>query len=112
VDVARGGAGARGVGVGALSGLSGVSGVVGSIKWHHYPAAAINGYTVAPLNKARTEWRLTATVVLADAFKMAQTPLTFVAKHAKGEWQFPIKRFTRDEYRLSATLGPPLQIRR
>jgi hypothetical protein len=86
-----------------------LSGVVGSIKWGHYTAAAINGYSVTPTNKARTQWRLVATVVLADAFKMAQTnpPLVFVAKHAKGEWCWPITTLTRTEASLTATLGPP-----
>jgi len=84
-----------------------LSGVVGHIKWGHYTAAAINGYTVTPLNKARTEWTLVATVVLADAFKMAQTPLVFTAKHAKGEWRFPITSLARAESRLTARLGPP-----
>ena len=84
-----------------------LSGVVGHIKWGHYTAAAINGYQVAPIDKGRTEWALVATVVVSDAFKMAQVPLVFVAKHAKGEWRFPIKRFTRSDFRLTATLGPP-----
>jgi hypothetical protein len=83
-----------------------LSGVVGLIKWHHYTAAAINGYTVTR-NKAGTVWALTATVVNADAFKMAQAPLTFVAKHAKGEWCFPIVRLDRHDATLTATLGPP-----
>jgi hypothetical protein len=86
-----------------------LTGVVGLIKWHYYTAAAINGYTVTR-NKAGTVWALTATVVSADAFKMAQTPLTFVAKHAKGEWRFPIVSpvsVQRDTYQLTATLGPP-----
>lgn len=84
-----------------------LTGVVGHIKWGHYTAAAINGYTVAPTTKARTVWSLTATVVLADAFKMAQRPLVFVAKHAKGEWRFPIVRFDRHNDSLTAVLGPP-----
>jgi hypothetical protein len=84
-----------------------LAGVVGHIKWGHYTAAAINGYTVAPTSKARTAWTLTATVVLSDAFKMAQSPLVFVAKHAKGEFRFPIVRMFRNDYRLTATLGPP-----
>jgi hypothetical protein len=86
-----------------------LSGVLGSIKWGHYTAAGIHGYTVTPTNRAQTEWTLTATVVLADAFKMAQTkpPLVFVAKHAKGEWCWPIKTLARTEYGLTATLGPP-----
>ena len=85
-----------------------LTGVVGHIKWHYYTAAAINGYTVTR-NRAGTVWSLTATVVLADAFKMAQTPLTFVAKHAKGAWTFPIVSHVldRDTHRLTAQLGPP-----
>ncbi len=84
-----------------------LSGVIGSIKWGHYTAAAIHGYAVTPTDKTLTAWTLTATVVLADPFKMAQTPLVFTAKHAKGEWRFPIKTLARDEGRLTATLGPP-----
>jgi hypothetical protein len=89
-----------------------LSGVVGHIKWGHYPAAAINGYSVTPTNKARTEWSLVATVVLDNPFNMAQSPLVFVAKHAKGEWQWPIKTLTRTEYRLTATLGAPVAQRK
>jgi hypothetical protein len=85
-----------------------LTGVVGHIKWHYYIAAAINGYTVTRSKDGR-QWALTATVVLSDAFKMAQTPLTFVAKHAKGEWRFPIVAFEvqRDTQQLTARLGPP-----
>jgi hypothetical protein len=94
-----------------------LSGVVGHIKWGHYTAAAIHGYAVAPTNKRRTEWVLDATVVLADAFKMAQTPLRFIAKHAKGEWEFPIVGFARRadghyQGRLTATLGAPRSLPR
>jgi hypothetical protein len=90
-----------------------VSGVVGAIKWGHYTAAAINGYTVTPTSKARTEWSLRATVVLADAFKMTQSPLVFVAKHRRGEWRFPIVGMERRRDGLyqgpfSARLGPPI----
>ena len=85
-----------------------LTGVVGHIKWRYYTAAAINGYTVTR-NKAGTVWSLTATVVLSDAFKMAQTPLTFVAKHAKGQWTFPIVSMivNGDTHQLTARLGPP-----
>jgi hypothetical protein len=91
-----------------------LSGVIGAIKWGHYTAAAIHGYTVSPTDKTMTAWTLTATVVLADAFKMAQTnpPLVFVAKHAKGEWCWPIKTLARSETSLTATLGPPLALKK
>ena len=90
----------------------GLAGQIGSIKWGHYTAAAILGYVVTPKNRALTEWTLTATVVLADAFKMAQSPLVFTAKHAKGEWRFPITAMDRRKDGLYqgpfyAQLGPP-----
>jgi hypothetical protein len=86
-------------------------GVVGLIKWGTspgwYTAAQIEGYTVTR-NKAGTVWSLTATVVLADAFKMSMSPLTFVATHAKGAWTFPIVAHRLIEHhQLTATLGPP-----
>jgi hypothetical protein len=68
-----------------------ITGVVGSIRWHYYTAAAINGFTVTPLQKDRSRWSLRATVVLSDSFKMAQRPLTFVATLRNGqEWTWPI----------------------
>jgi hypothetical protein len=87
-----------------------LKGVVGHIKWHYYTAAAINDYTVVRDRKTG-KWSLSATVVLSDAFKMAQRPLTFTAKHAKGEWRWPIEsvQLHPDTHRLTATLGPPQQ---
>jgi hypothetical protein len=85
-----------------------LSGAVGHIKWGHYTAAALTVYTATPSNPARTEWTVRATVVLDDAFKMAQRPLVFVAKHAKGEWRFPIRSVARDEAgALMASCGEP-----
>lgn len=93
-----------------------LTGVVGAIKWHYYTAAAIEGYTVTR-SKDGTRWGLTATVVLSDAFKMAQTPLTFVAMHTKkgldgktvvkSEWRWPIRSCQLVAHQLSARLGPP-----
>jgi hypothetical protein len=88
-----------------------------SIRWHHYTAAAIEGYHIAPCNKAGTAWDLVATVVLSDKFKMAQTPLVFVAMRTKkgldgtcvvkAEWRFPIKSCQLDAHQLTARLGAP-----
>lgn len=93
-----------------------LTGVVGHIRWHYYTAAAINGYTVTRSSDGR-RWSLSAIVVLSDAFKMTQSPLTFVAMHAKkgldgktivkGEWRWPIKSLTLTGHELSAELGPP-----
>lgn len=85
-----------------------IRGVVGQVKWSYYNAAAINGYTVT---RSKTGgWSLRATVVLSDAFKLAQRPLFFVALHAKGEWRWPIESFDLGPSQtLVATLGPPLE---
>jgi hypothetical protein len=97
-----------------------ITGVVASIRWHYYTAAGIHGYTVKPCNKAGTAWDLVATVVLSDAFKMAQRPLEFVAMHTKKgldgvtvvktEWRWPILSLSPidpNTKQLSARLGPP-----
>lgn len=85
-------------------------GVVGWIRWHYYTAAQIEGYTVTwrKSGRAIVGWDLAATVVLADAFKLAQTPLIFVATYKGGEWKFPIRSYTLHEgHRLIASLDPP-----
>jgi len=98
-----------------------ITGVVASIKWGAppawYTAAGIHGYALAPRNKAGTSWDLVATVVLSDAFKMAQAPLTFVAMRTKkgldgtcvvkAEWRFPIVSCALVDHQLSARLGAP-----
>jgi hypothetical protein len=84
-----------------------LTGVVGRIEWHYYVAAAINGYTVDPPARGAPDWRLVATVVLSDAYNLNQRPLTFVAKHARGEWRFPVRAYELHDSRLTARLGPP-----
>ena len=85
-----------------------IAGVVGSITWAHYVAAAINGYTIT---KKDQTWRLSATVVRADAYNLAQRPLLFVVPHAKGQWRWPILTIDQGPdvgpHQLRATLGPP-----
>lgn len=81
-----------------------ITGVVGSIAWSYYTAAAINGYTVT---HTEGQWALRGTVVLADAFKLTQRPLTFVAPHANGEWRWPIHSLELADGRVFARLGPP-----
>lgn len=93
------------------------TGVHGSIKWHYYTAAAIEGYTVTRSADGE-RWGLTATVVLSDSFKMAQAPLTFCAMRTKygcdghtvvkSAWRWPIVSIIeRTEHSLTARLGPP-----
>lgn len=85
-----------------------LTGVNGRIDWHYYTAAGIHGYKVTPPPKGgKPEWTLVADVVLSDAFKMSQRPLTFIAKHAKGEWKFPVISFVLQGHKLRAQLGAP-----
>jgi hypothetical protein len=92
-----------------------IAGIVGAIRWDYYTAAGIHGYTASCTKDG--VWSLTATVVLSDAFKMAQRPLVFVAMHAKkgldGQcvvktaWRWPILSYTLVDHQLTAKLGPP-----
>jgi hypothetical protein len=93
---------------GGVSGGARIRGVVASIRWAYYTAAKIEGYTVT---RSKTgQWSVHARVVLADAFKVKQSPLFFVAMHEKGEWRWPIDTDTMElgSNTLRANLGPPL----
>lgn len=83
-----------------------LKGVVGQIKWSYYVAAAINGYTVSRVGE---QWKLTATVVASDAFKLSQTPLLFVALHERGDWRWPIVGYELTQGMLTAQLDAPLE---
>jgi hypothetical protein len=87
-----------------MAGLS-ISGVVGHVKWAYYTAAAVNGYKVT--RSADNRWSLRGTIVLADAFKLSQRPLMFVAPTEKGEWRWPIVDLQIISGELTAQLGPP-----
>lgn len=90
-----------------------ITGVVGQVKWSYYVAAAINGYSVS--RGMDGAWSLRGTVVMSDAFKMAQTPLTFVAPVRLGkppddqptEWRWPIVSAEVVNGTIIARLGPP-----
>lgn len=83
-----------------------IAGVVGHVKWHHYTAAAINGYTVT--RSPEGAWRVTATVVMRDAFNLTQRPLTFEAPTKATIWRWPIRTFTLTEAGVfAASLGAP-----
>lgn len=92
-----------------------IRGVVGQIRWSYYVAGAINDYVVW---RAKGVWQLQATVVQADAFKLAQRPLTFVAPTKAGAWRWPIQvlqvadgcqlELPSGPFPIRARLGPPL----
>lgn len=89
-----------------MIGGAAIRGVVGAIRWGYYSAARLEGYTVR--RSATGQWSLQATMVLADAYKLAQRPLLFVAPHEHGEWRWPIETIERGPMnQITAQLGAP-----
>jgi hypothetical protein len=90
-----------------------IEGVVGEVRWSDYRAAAINGYRVT-WSKSEQCWSLAATVVLADAFKIGQRPLRFVAQVRGAEWEWDMTTIELAGLRgpLTASLGAPRSRRR
>lgn len=84
-----------------------IRGEVGQIRWSYFIAAAVQGYRVRRLPD--DTWRLRGTVVAADAFKLAQRPLVFVAPHERGAWRWPIVDLDLHAGALTARLGPPVE---
>jgi hypothetical protein len=89
-----------------------LSGASAQLRWHTYPAAAVERYTIT--RTAAGAVVVTGTVVLSDAFKLAQRPLLFAAPMLLGAPErrrcvvvtWPIDSFTLTEAgALTATLG-------
>ena len=89
-----------------------VRGQAAQIRWAYYVAAGVEGFTLmqqstpTPRPGMRPKWSVTARIVGADKFKMAQRPLLFVAVVREKRWLFQIEDFRIVEDRLTATLGP------
>lgn len=86
-------------------------GVVAEIRWHTFPAAGIRGYVIT--RAPDRTLRVRATVLLSDAFKLAQRPLSLVLPVRLGkpphqrdaEFCYPIDSFTLRDGTLTAQLG-------
>lgn len=83
-----------------------IRGHVAVIKWSYYNAAAVEGYAV--VRDDGGVWTATGAIVpgAADAYKLAQRPLYFVAPHKGGAWRWVIDSLTVDRGRFTARLGP------
>ena len=87
-------------------------GVIAEIRWHTYTAAGIRGYTIVRAPAGGLSLR--ATVLLSDAYKLAQRPLTVVLPVRLGkpphqrdhEYRYPLETFTLVDGAFTATLGP------
>jgi hypothetical protein len=88
-----------------LGGNLPVRGVHGEIRWSYYLAARVHGYA---LTYANQQWRLVATLVEPDAFKLAQRPLIFAAPTRRAVMRWPIVSYTRRGDSFSAELGTPI----
>jgi len=90
-----------------------IEGVIAELRWGCYTAAGIHGYRLSWKRTAR-QWSLSATVVLADAFKIAQRPLVFDAAVRDAQWEFDVQSFDLAGLHgpLTARLGLPRTRRR
>ncbi len=83
-----------------------IRGVNGFIKWHYFTACEVRSYTAT--RDAQGRWTLACYIVNADAYKMKQTPLRFVAPFETGEWRWMIETIDVRDSACTATLGPQL----
>lgn len=59
------------------------------IRWGYYTAATLASFEIAA---SPTGGSITGTVRSADAFKVAQQPLTFVVRRQTGQvWEWPVE---------------------
>jgi hypothetical protein len=77
-----------------------ITGAVGCVRWGYYTAAQVRSWTLTPADGG--SWALSATVESADAYKVTQRPLVFVA--AKQIW--PVVTLQIEGASLTAVLGP------
>jgi len=86
-----------------------IRGTTATINWAYYIAAGVEGWTLLmhpPRRGVKPTWALSARIVGADTFKMAQRPLLFVTIVREKRWLFPIEDFRVVGDRMTATLGP------
>jgi hypothetical protein len=84
-----------------------IRGVVAHIKWSWYQAAALHGYTIV-VNKKTRQGTLVGTVVVSDAFKMAQRPLELVVlmQPKDKRWAIASHEFNKATGTIRAILSP------
>lgn len=89
--------------------MGAITGTVASIKWQYFEAAAINGYTITR-DKETHAWNVSGHIVIADPFKLSQTPLRLYVPHKTGQWIWPIvSAVPRQCGPFTAALGQPIK---
>lgn len=79
-------------------------GVEGAVKWGYYSAATLGAWTLSWEGAAGS---LTGTVKQADAFRVAQHPLTFVVQRPTCTWSWPVDSLQIVDGQLHAVVRPP-----
>lgn len=91
--------------------------VLGYITWSYYRAGSLTEIVVTRSNPhvackcarcAEGRWRLQATLVLSDAFKLSRKPLLFVVPTQKGNMVWPITDIEIKDRAVTASLGKPM----
>jgi len=73
-------------------------GRAGEVRWAYHRAAEVKQWELFGST-------LTATLVTADAYRLAQNPLTFVVPRSNGAWSWPLENVQVDGQSFSATVG-------
>jgi hypothetical protein len=76
----------------------------GDIRWGYLSAATVGPWTVSQDGDGAA--RLTAQLLQQDAFRIAQTALTFRVDRPSGPWIWKIASISIADQTLTASLGP------
>ena len=72
-------------------------GQAGELRWSYHRAAEVRQWELFGST-------LTATLVTSDAYRLAQSPLTFVVPRANGAWSWPLESLQVDGQSITATV--------
>lgn len=81
-----------------------LEGVTASLRWGYTQAAVLGAWSAVPGPGGRLT--VTAKVVSQNTMRVAQRPLVFEARHAKGAWRWPVLELQVADGSLTAILGP------
>ena len=73
-------------------------GQAGEVRWAYHSAATVGQWELFGST-------LTATLVTADSYRLAQAPLTFVVPRPQGAWRWSLLDARVDGQSLSATVS-------
>ena len=83
-----------------------IRGVTAIVRWVYFEAARLDGYAIT---REGHEWRASGRVVWTHSQHLKQHPLSFVAPHARGEWEWTILDYDITAGQFKARLGPPVE---